>query len=153
MQKQPNSLFLLKAHIVEHLHESQTHKALLEKKASDYEPKEERLSRAYTIGINIGRIRYNGIKQGISYLDFEKDLLLAHLNKSDIGYISNSCDFGKALTDDINMVMKSKIVQNNSEKLSSTGKKRPVGLIADEITPNKRTRHKMGLIVPYQKTQ
>ena len=58
MQKQPPSLLRLKAHIVEHIHESQTHKTLLEKRAFDNEKEKERQLRAYKIGMNIGRIRY-----------------------------------------------------------------------------------------------
>ena len=88
------------------------HKDLLKQKASDYEQEEERLSRAYKIGMNVGRIRYSGIKQRRSYLDFEKDLLLTHLNKTDVGDINNSSDFGKTLTDDIDVVIKKKIIQN-----------------------------------------
>ena len=68
MQKQPPSLLRLKAHIVERIHESQTHKTLLEKRAFDSEKEKERQLRVYKIGMNIERIRYNGIKQGRSYL-------------------------------------------------------------------------------------
>ena len=73
--------------------------------------------------MNIGRIRYSGIKQGRSYLNFEKDLLLVHLNKTVIGDINSGGDFGKTLTDDIDIVMKNKIIQNISQKFPSTGKK------------------------------
>ena len=95
MQKQQPSLLRLKAHIVEYIHESQTHKTLLGKRAFDNEKEKERQLRAYNIGMNIGRIRYNEIKQGRSYLDFGKDLFLAHLNKTDIGDINNSGDLTK----------------------------------------------------------
>ena len=44
--------------------------------------------------------------------------------------------------------MEAKLVDNLSNKLQGTGDKRPVGIVAVKITPNKRTGHNIGLIVP-----
>ena len=44
--------------------------------------------------------------------------------------------------------MESKLIDNLSIQLDSTMMKRPVGVVADKITPNKRTGHIIGLIVP-----
>ena len=148
MQKQPTSLLRLKAHIVEHIHESQTHKALLEKKSYDNEREKERLSRAYKIGMNIGRIRYNGIKQGRSYLDLEKTSFWPTSIRQTLAILKTVETLERLLTAHIDTIMKNKIAQNISNTLRSTGKKCPVGLIADKITPNKRTGHIIGIIVP-----
>ena len=43
--------------------------------------------------------------------------------------------------------MKSKIIQNINKAFCSTGKKCPVGSIADKITPNNRKGHIIGIIV------
>ena len=44
--------------------------------------------------------------------------------------------------------MQSKFKGKISLVLKSTNEKRPVGVVADKITPNKRTGHIIGLIVP-----
>ena len=146
---QPDALRRLKAHLVEHICESMTHKTISEEKSLNKMQEKEKLSRLYTVGLRVARIRYNGILQYRSYLDFEKDLLLAHVNGMDIGDINHSADFGKNLTSDIHTIIKNRIKINLDFPLESTGRRRPVALIADKITPNKRTGHIMGLIVPF----
>eukprot|EP00794_Sanderia_malayensis_P004949 gene4949-5598_t len=145
---QSDALRRLKAHLVEHVCESATHKFIAEEENLRKIREKENASRLYNVGMRIARIRYNGILQYRSYLDFEKDLLLAHLNGMDIGDINHSADFGKSLTNDIHTIIKNRIKINLDSPLESTGKKRPVALIADKITPNKRTGHIMGLVVP-----
>ena len=44
--------------------------------------------------------------------------------------------------------MQSKLAKNLSLSVDGTKEKRPVGIVADKITPNKRTGHIIGLIVP-----
>ena len=100
------------------------------------------------IGMNLFNIRYNGILHGASYLNFEEDVVTAHMNGTDTGDINNGSDFARDLTGDIVSVMKNKIKQSLESTLPSTNKKRPVGLVADKITPNKRTGHISALVVP-----
>ena len=85
---------------------------------------------------------------GASYLNFETDVLTAHLNGTDTGDINNGSDFAKDLTGDIVHVIKEKIKQSLVVPLPSTNQKRPVGYVADKITPNKRTGHISALIIP-----
>ena len=85
---------------------------------------------------------------GKSYLNFEEDVLTANLNGTVTGDINNGCDFAKDLTGCIVSVMKEQISQNISKSLDATGLKRPVGMVCDKITPNKRTGHITALILP-----
>ena len=45
-------------------------------------------------------------------------------------------------------VMKDTISENLSKPIDATKKLRPVGMVADKITPNKRTGHIKALIIP-----
>ena len=50
-------------------------------------------------------------------------------------------------------VVTQKFELNVSSVLESTNEKRPIGIVADKITPNKRTGHIIGLIVPTPENQ
>ena len=138
----------LKHNIIAHVEKSSTHKRLKEKSLADKKAAAEREARNYTIGMNIFRIRYNAIKQGKGYLEFEDDLLTAHLNHVDLGDINHSRMFAAELTDQIGKVIEEVLKENISSILPNTEKARPVGIVADKITPNKRTGHILGLILP-----
>ena len=107
----------------------------------------EKMGWVLKVGMRIARITYGGILQYRSYLDFEKDLLLAQLNGTDIGDINHSTDFARELTTDIFKIINNKIIRNIEVPLDSTKQLRPIVLIADKITPNKRTGDIMGLVV------
>ena len=145
---QARSFVNLKKSILRHLTESQTHQSLMEKLEDDLKQSKFKEKRNHDIGMHLFRLRYNGIKQGDSYLNFEQAILTAHLNKVDTGDINNTANFGRDLTKHIKKAMEAKLVENLSNKLQGTGDKRPVGIVADKITPNKRTGHIIGLIVP-----
>ena len=131
-----------------HLTESQTHLLLMEKKEKDLKEMKLKQNRNHEIGLNLFRLRYNAIMQGDSYLNFEKAILTANLNKVDTGDINNTANFGRELTKHIKKAMERKLIENLSFTLDATNDRRPVGIVADKITPNKRTGHIIGLIVP-----
>ena len=58
-----------------------------------------------------------------SYLNFENDVLTAHLNGNDTGDINNSCDFARDLTKCIVSVLKENIAEHISKPLDATQKK------------------------------
>ena len=146
--KQPRIFVNLKHGIIKHETESQIHKSLVEKSALEKREERSRMSRNEKIGINLFRIRYNGIMHGASYLNFEEDVLTANLNGTDTGDINNGREFARELSKNIVEVMKEKLSENISKPLEATGKRRPLGLVADKITPNKRTGHITALILP-----
>ena len=120
----------------------------METMASKKKENEQKQLRNETIGLRLFRLRYTGIKHCNSYLNFEDDVLTAHLNGNDTGDINNSCDFARDLTKCIVSVLKENIAEHISKPLDATQKKRPVGLVCDKITPNKRTGHIAALILP-----
>ncbi len=75
-------------------------------------------------------------------------MLLAQSNGTDIGDINHSANFARDLTADIHDIIKNKIATNIKMPLDGTKQLRPVALIADKITPNKRTGHIIDLVVP-----
>ena len=50
----------------------------------------DKQSRNYQIGLSLGRVRYNYIKHGNSYLSFEDSVLTASMNGTDTGDINNA---------------------------------------------------------------
>ena len=93
-------------------------------------------------------LRLTGIKHGKSYLNFEDDVLTAHLNGADTGDINNGREFTKDLSACMASVMKEQLAENISKPLDATGMKRPVGMVSDKITPIKRIGHITALILP-----
>ena len=146
--KQPRMFSNLKHSMVKHVQESQIHRGLKEESIKQQNETRMRQCRNEKIGLTLFKIRYNGIMHGSSYQNFEEDVLTAHLNGVDTGDINNGCDFAKDLTRNIVDVMKEKLAENLSKDLAATARKRPVGLVSDKITPNKRTGHITALILP-----
>ena len=129
----------LKSNLINHELESKLHVSLKQKYYIDKKESKLQQSRNEKIGSFLFNIRYNGILHGSSYLNFEEDVLTHNLNGVDTGDINNCRNFARDLTGNIVSVLKERISQNISTPLEATNKKRPVGLVADKITPNKRT--------------
>ena len=107
-----------------------------------------KLSRKESIGKNIFRIRYNGIKQGKTRVNFEEDILTAKLNKVDVGDVNHSRKFAEKLDDAIYTAMKAELKEHMDNKLDATEQKRPAGLIMDKMTPRRRTGQIHGIVIP-----
>ena len=146
--KQPRQFINLKHNLAKHEQESEIHLKLKERSALEKKESDIRQSRNEKIGLNLFNLRYTGIMHFKSYRNFEEDVLTANLNGTDTGDINNGRHFAKALTECIVSVMKEQIAQNISQPLDATGLKRPVGMVCDKITPNKRTGHITALILP-----
>ena len=145
---QPESFRNLKKALVKHIKKSERHLKNAKLNAEYKKIEAQKHSRNYDIGIGLARIRYNDIKHGNSYLSFEDSVVTANLNGTDTGDINNSRQFAKDITVYIKEVMDEKLKDAISTKLVSTGHNRQVGVISDKITPNKRTGHIMGLVLP-----
>ena len=146
--KQPRKFLNLKKIIVSHEQTSQLHLGYKERDYLKMKMEREMKSRNERIGLNLFNLRYTGIIQGKSYMSFEDDILTANLNGTDTGNINNCWKFAKKLTGHIVSVIKDIIAQNLNKPLDATNKLRPVGMVADKITPNKSTGHILALIVP-----
>ena len=146
--KQPRNFINLKHSMISHEQGSRLHLSLKEKSDLKKKESESNQARNIKIGINLFNLRYIGMIHGKSYLNFEEDVLTANLNGTDTGNTNNGCDFAKDLTCNIVAVMKDTISENLSKPIDATKKLRPVGMVADKITPNKRTGHITALIMP-----
>ena len=86
--------------------------------------------------------------QGNSYNSFESDVLVAKLNKCEVGDVNYSRIFARALTKDIAATMDVDLKQALSRKLDCTNQRPPVCIVMDKMTPNKRTRQIHAIIIP-----
>ena len=145
---QPDCFRNLKKCLVRHVRKSERHLKNVNLNAELQKIEADKQSRNYQIGLSLGRVRYTDIKHGNSYLSFEDSVLTASMNGTDTGDINNSRQFAKDLTVNIKEVMDEKLKDAFSAILPATDKKRQVGVVSDKITPNKRTGHIMGVIVP-----
>ena len=98
--------------------------------------------------MNVYRIRYLGIQQSKSRIDFEEDVLKAKLNEEVVGNLNHSRMFAAKLDEAIYSEMKEIIKENMNKELDVTGTKRVVGLMMDKMTPNKRTGQMHGVVLP-----
>ena len=92
--KQSRVLRNLKLHLKNHLI-TKTHqqkKELIQEKEAR---RTLRASREEKVGMNIFRIRYQGIKQCKSRVNFEEDMLKAKLNDEDVRYTQHGRKFAK----------------------------------------------------------
>ena len=152
--QQPKTLCHLKSHIAEHLFGAQGrkksafHQKQLERIEAEQLAESKRQARSYTAGINLFRIRYNEIMQGNSYNSSESDVLVAKLNKCEVGDVNHRRIFARALTKDIAATMDVDLKQALSRKLDCTNQRPPVGMVMDKMTPNKRTGQIYAIIIP-----
>ena len=63
-------------------------------------------SRSKIVGLNVFRLRYNGIKQHESRATFIEDIFTAKLIGTDVGNINHSGDFARELDKSIYETMK-----------------------------------------------
>ena len=70
---------------------------------------------------------------GNSYNSFESDVLVAKLNKCEIGDVNHSRIFARALTKDIAATMDVDLEQALSRKLDCTNQLPPVGMVITEL--------------------
>ena len=137
----------LKCHIKIHV-ASKNYKQKKEIQENKIKMDKERKSREPIAGMNVYRIRYLGIQQSKSRIDFEEDMLKAKLNEEVVGNLNHSRMFAAKLDEAIYSEMKEIIKENMNKELDVTGTKRVVGLMMDKMTPNKRTGQMHGVVLP-----
>ena len=137
----------LKKHVKSHI-ESKVHQQKLDIIEARNKRDEDRNSRLKTVGLNIFRTRYCGIKQARSRSDFEQDILKGKMNGEDLGNINHSRMFAKTLDEAIFKTMRDDIRVKVKTNLDATGATRPFGLVFDKMTPNKTTGQIHGVILP-----
>ena len=100
-------------------------------------------------GINLGRIAYKVIREGQSYLSYEREILLAHLNGAlHLGILHHSEKFVRDMLPHFVTVLKedtAKFLATPQELLG--GRCPPITVNADKATTKGRTGHIIGALV------
>jgi hypothetical protein len=99
------------------------------------------------IGITLGRFVYSNARKGRPYTDYEDDILLAHINKTDVGNANHSREFARLLVDSIHEEMFHGLKNYVSSPLQLTERLPPVAVITDKVTIQHRTCQLHGLIL------
>ena len=147
-QKQARGLLNLKKSVRRHIEETKTHKEKLEEIRRAKIQEADRKLRSHEVGLNIFRLRYYQIKHGLSYLSFEDMVLMAQMNKTDVGDINHSRKFATQIDKNLSEVMKSDFKEALETKLEGTGRLRPLGFAMDKMTPNKQTGQVHAMLTP-----
>ena len=92
--KQSRILINLKSNIKIYL-SGKTHRQKLNILKINDKSRRERSTREERVGLNVFRVRYEGIKWSKSRLCFEKDKLTSKLDDADVGGTNNSREFAK----------------------------------------------------------
>ena len=137
----------LKLHLKNHLN-TRNHKQKKELMKQKETLQTMRVSREEKIGMNIFRIRYQGIKQCKTRVNFEEDMLKAKLNDEDVGDTRHGRKFAKDIDEAIYDTMKADIRESMAAVLDGTKMKRPAGFVMDKMTPRKRTGQIHAVVVP-----
>ena len=133
----------LKSSIKKHLFKNKSHQENLE-----FQSNKEQFSRQEKVGLNIFRLRYQGLKKAKSLQEFESDILVLKLNGGDVGDINHSRKFAKQIDKAVYENMRTCLAEKLGEKLDATDDRRPVGFIMDKMTPSKRTGQVHGIVTP-----
>jgi hypothetical protein len=147
-EQQPRSLRNLKVNIKSHVQKTQYHKHKVEEKIRKEKIFSDKISRNKTVGLNLFRIRYTGLKQHQPRLAFEESVLTAKLNGTDVGNLNHSRMFAKEIDVALFETMKDDLKEALTTKLDATNEKRPMGLLFDKMTPAKETGQIHAIMIP-----
>ncbi len=86
--------------------------------------------------------------ESLSYLSFEEIILMAQMNKTDVGDVNHSRKFATKIDKNLSAVMREDFKDALQTKLEATGQLRPLGFAMDKITPNKQTGQVDAMITP-----
>lgn len=139
----PREFRNLKSHIVTHL---KTKSHIEKKKEFEFSSKEkERLTnRQYRVGMILGRQAYKILKCSESYLKYETDVVVLKEQGCDVGNLNHSRKFVAEFRDSVHATLMTKVRKLVNEPLPATGKPTPISVIADKLTPNRRTLQIVG---------
>ena len=143
----PRKFRAFKERIINHL-ETKAHKeAVADQEKNDEEDASNEVYN-HKVGIKLGSIVYQNIKERCSYAKYERDVAAAALNGEEVGNINHGEDFAKNLTDDMGTEAKIQLTKYFHKPLSCTGQLPPVMFASDKMTMKKKTGHIAGVITP-----
>ena len=144
-RKQSASLIHLKDNLKNHLFNSASHQAALDKSEvkDKIEKKEE--SRNEKCGMTLGRTAYHILRNGHPCSNFTQLLSMQHSNGCDIGDINHSTALVNNLAKSFNKVISGRVKVHLSSRLPQTGCLPPCKVVEDGATYRHDTRHLIGL--------
>ena len=104
-------------------------------------------SRNQRAALNVGRMAYQGLREGDSYESFTRRLVIAKSNGVEVGDINHSRAFISRFRDCCRTVVMERIATFFETEDPATGRLPIVAVIADKVTENRRTGQLVGVIV------
>lgn len=139
----PRQFLNLKNNIIKHL-ESAAHSKNSSEKALLSKQKTKFLARNSKVGMVLGRQAYNVLVKSDSYLIYENNVAILAASGVDVGNLNHSekfvSEFGKSVHTELMNQMQTFL----NTPLPATGRPAPISVIADKITPNRRTMQIVG---------
>jgi hypothetical protein len=143
----PRKFRSLKESLVDHIY-SKGHKDAL-----DCQEKRDKKDTAdelynYKVGMKLGSMVYQNIKERCSYAKYSRDVAAAALNGEEVGNRNHGEDFAKNLADDMGTEAKIELTKYFHKVLPCNGELPPVMFASDKMTMKKKTGHISGGITP-----
>lgn len=139
----PREFSNLKKVLVSHL-SSKLHTERVNDRELESKEKEVFKSRNFNVGSKLGRQAYKILKTSGSYSGYENDVAVLSAQGVDVGTLNHSRMFAAKFCDSVYSAITEKTQEIVNEPLPATGKPTPVAVIADKITPNRRTMQIVG---------
>lgn len=143
-KKQPREFINLKTHIARHLQTS-SHEKATKQQAKRQKINQESEPRNFQIGKRLGRAAYKAMKKGGSYCEYEEEVSVLVADKVDVGNTNHSRTFASDFEKNVYDVLLQRTKDVLNKPLLATGKPTPLTIIADKVTPNRRTLQVVGI--------
>ena len=143
----PRKFRAFKERVINHI-KTKAHKdAVVKQNAADQEEAANEIYN-YKVGMKLGSMIYQNVKERCSYKKYERDVAAAALNGEDVGNIRHGEGFAKELVEDMGTQAKIEITKYFHKILPCTGELPPVCFASDKMTMKKKTGHIAGVITP-----
>lgn len=139
----PRPFSNLKKVLVSHLG-SKSHTECVKEKLDAAKVTEIFKSRNYNVGTKLGREAYKILKTATPHTQYETNVAVLSAQGVDVGTLNHSRKFAAKFCDSVHDVLTKRTQEIVNEPLSATGKPTPIAIIADKITPNRRTTQIVG---------
>jgi len=137
-QTMPREFVNLKAHIGHHL-THKTHRENSKEKEIERKLEKSLAQRQYKVGMNLDRQAYKILKCGDSHLQYETDVAVLDAQGTDVGHLNHSRKFVTEFSKSATKTLMKQVEKLTNEPLAATGRPSPISVIADKLTPNRRT--------------
>lgn len=101
-------------------------------------------TRNYKVGMVLGCRAYSVLKTSGSHSEYENDVSLLSAQGTDVGQLNHSRKFVAEFAKSVHQVLVGQMQKLVNEPLVGTGQPTPIAVIADKLTPNRRTMQIVG---------